>query len=140
MKTRAQASLEYMVMLAISLAVFAAILYVTKPLIATSSSPIGVDSAFRAVNKMKEAADFIYVHGHPSKTQISVYIPPNVERISLDNNNSINVRVALGEYYTDIYEVTRGKVYGNLSSLRREGYYVLNVESQPDNTINITIY
>jgi len=138
MSVKAQASLEYMVMLGISLAVFAAILYVTNNLISTSSAQIGVDSAFRAVVKMREAADFIYVHGHPSKTQINVYIPPNVEKVSVDNNNSISVRIALGQYYTDIYEVTKGKVYGNLSSLQREGYYVLNVESQPDNTINIT--
>jgi len=136
---KAQASLEYMVMLAISLAVFAAILYVTNNLIATSSAQIGVDSAFRAAVKIKEAADFIYVHGHPSKTQINVYIPPNIEQVSIDNNNSISVRIGLGQYYTDIYQVTKGRIYGNLSSLKREGYYVLDVESQPDNTINVTV-
>ena len=138
MNAKAQASLEYMVMLAISLAVFASILYVTNNLIATSSSQIGVDSAFRAALKIRESADFIYVHGHPSKTQVNVYIPPNIENVTIDNNNSINVRIAMGSYYTDIYEVTKGKVYGDLTVLKREGYYVLNVESQQDNTINIT--
>ena len=138
MVMKGQASLEYMVMLAISLAIFAAILYATNNLISTSSSQMGVDSAFKAVVKIKEAADFIYVHGHPSKTQVSVYIPPNIENITIDNNNSIDVRIAMGQYYTDIYEVTKGSIYGNLSGLKREGYYLLNVESQPDNTINIT--
>jgi len=139
MDKRAQASLEYMVMLALSLGIFASILYVVSNLISTSSVQIGLDSAVRASTRLREAADFIYVHGHPSKTQINVYIPPNVEEVSIVDNKTINIRVSVKDAYTDIYEMAKGTVVGDLSSMGREGYYVLSVESNPDDTINVTV-
>jgi uncharacterized protein (UPF0333 family) len=135
---RGQASLEYMVMLALSLAVFSAILYVTSTLISTSSAQIGVDSAYRAVEKLRDSADFIYVHGHPSRTQVNIYLPTNVEEVSILNNNTFNIRIGIGPSYTDIYSIARGKVYGDLSTIVREGYYVFRVESSSDTEINIT--
>jgi len=140
MGSKAQASLEYMVMLALSLLIFSAILYVTSILITTSSVQVGVDSAYRAVDKLRTASDFIYVHGHPSRTEINVYIPPNIENFSIAGvNNSIMARVSVGDSYTDIYGVTKGNVYGDLSAVSREGYYLFRVESTSDNSINITV-
>lgn len=136
---KAQASLEYMVMLALSLGVFAAILYVISTLISTSSTQIGVDSAYRAVDRIGESADFIYVHGHPSKTQINVYIPPNTEEMSIQHN-TVNMRLSVGPSYTDVYTVTRGNLTGNLSAVTHEGYYVFTVESTPRNVVNITVF
>jgi hypothetical protein len=129
-----------MVMLALSLAVFSAVLYVTSILITTASVQVGVDSAHRAVEKIKSASDFIYVHGHPSRTEINVYIPPNIENLSIwDTNNSVCARVSVGQSYTDIYGVTKGKIYGDLSQVNKEGYYVLRVESTSADSINITV-
>jgi len=139
MENKAQASLEYMIMLALSLGIFAAILYVVSSLVSTSSVQIGVDSAVRASNRMKEAADFIYVHGHPSKTQINVYIPPNIEGVSIIDNKTINLKVAMRESYTDIYSIAKGTVIGNLTPIQRKGYYVISFESNSDNTINVTV-
>jgi uncharacterized protein (UPF0333 family) len=140
MDSKAQASLEYMIMLALSLTVFSAIIYVTSGLITTSSMQVGVDSAQRAVDKMRSASDFVYVHGHPTRTEINVYIPPNIENLSiLDTNNSIRARVSVGETYTDIYSVTKGKIYGNLAAVEGEGYYVFRVESTSEDAINITV-
>lgn len=138
MKKKAQASLEYMIMLALSLGIFAAMLYVVSTLVTTSSVQIGIDSAIRASNKMREAVDFIYVHGHPSKTQINVYIPPNIEQVEIIDNKTINVRVAVKDSYTDIYDIAKGTIFGNLSSMGKEGYYLISVESNSDNTINMT--
>lgn len=132
-KKRGQASLEYMVMLALSLGIFASILYVTNSLITSSSTQIGADAAFRAVEGIKEASDFIYTHGHPSKTQINVRIPSNIENISI-GNKIVRIGISSGLSYTDIYDVTRGNMTSDLSVICpsgncREGYYVLNVES-----------
>lgn len=128
-----QASIEYMVMLAISLGIFAAILYVTNALITSSITQIGADAAFRAVQGIKEASDFIYTHGHPSKTQINVRIPANIENISIQNK-VVRISISSGLSYTDIYDVTKGNMTSDLSSICpagncREGYYVLNLES-----------
>ena len=130
-----------MIMLALSLVVFSGVLYITSILITTSSTQVGVDSAYRAVERMRSAADFIYVHGHPSRTEINVYIPPNIENLSiLDSNNSIRARISVGKTYTDIYGVTKGRVYGSIHEyVTKEGYYVFRVESTSDDTINITV-
>lgn len=129
-------------MLALSLIVFSSILYVTGVLISTSSIQVGVDSAFRAVEKLRNAADFIYVHGHPSRTELDIYIPPNIEEFGiLDSNNSIRIRVSVGQTYTDIYGVTKGTVYGGdlTNIITREGYYKFRVESTSEDNINITV-
>ncbi len=138
-----QASLEYMVMLGISLTIFAAILYLTTVLISSSTSQIGVDSALRSVERIKEAADFIYIHGHPSKTRINVQVPSNIEDISIQNH-VVKFRIYAGLGYTDIYDVTKGNLTSNLEAICyggycREGYYVLNVESTDLGVINITV-
>lgn len=143
MEKQGQASLEYMVMLGISLAIFAAILYITTMLISSSTSQMGVDSAVRAVEGIKEAADFIYIHGHPSKTRINVQVPSNIEDISIQNH-VVKFSISAGRGYTDIYDVTKGNLTSNITAICpggncREGYYVLDVESTDQDTINITV-
>lgn len=108
-RDKGQAALEYMIMLAISLGAFTMVLYVVSTLIASATSQIGVNSAFRAMEEIKEAADFIYVHGHPSKIQLTVYIPTNIYNISFFADKSINARLDVPPAYTDIYSVVRGK-------------------------------
>jgi len=145
MLKKGQVSLEYMIVLALALGVFAAILYITTMLIVSSSSQLGIDSAVRAVQEIKEAADFIYIRGHPSKTQINVRIPSNIENISI-SNDVVRLRISVADSYTDVYQVTKGSISSNISlicdEVCREGYYLLSVESLPaDNPydVNITV-
>jgi len=126
-------------MLALSLGIFAAMLYVVSTLVTSSGVQIGLDAAIRASNKMREAADFVYVHGHPSKTQVNVYIPPNIERVDILDNKTFNLRLAVRDSYTDVYDIAKGTILGNMSAMRQEGYYVVSVESNSDNTINVTV-
>ena len=128
-----------MVMLALSLGIFIVILYISSSLVSSSSAQIGLDSAYRAVEHIRESADFIYIHGHPSRTQINVYIPPNIENISVINNNTVSARVGVGHYYTDIYSVSRGSLTGNLSTIQREGYYLVNLVSVSDEVVSISV-
>ncbi|MFC2154741.1 hypothetical protein ACFLRC_04600 [Candidatus Altiarchaeota archaeon] len=144
-KFKGQASLEYMVMLALSLAVFSAILYVSSTLLSSSTTQIGVDAAARAVSQVKEATDFIYVHGHPSKTQVNIYVPPNIENVTMANQ-TVAFRISVGLAYTDIYSITKGNVSSDLtlicpppSGTCHEGYYLLNVESTGDSALPVNI-
>ncbi len=138
-RRKAQASLEYMVMLALSLAVFSAILYVSTTLLQGSQTQIGIDAAARAVVQVKEASDFIYVHGHPSKTQVNVYVPPNIEDVYI-GNKTIQFRVSVGRSYTDVYAIAKGNITSEVCPnaeqcmATNEGYYLLNVESVDDAT------
>lgn len=131
---KAQASLEYMVMLAISLGIFATILYVSTFLISTSTTQVSLDTAFRAVETIREASDFIYIHGHPSKIQTQIRIPTNVEELKIANK-SVKLSITSYNSYTDIYEVTKGNLTSDISLICpnqkscKSGNYVFVFES-----------
>jgi hypothetical protein len=144
MHEKSQASLEYIIMLAISLGVFTAILYVVNTMIAGSSSQVGTDSAFRAVEEIKEGVDFVYIHGDPSKTQVTIYIPPNIQSISIDSgvsNREINIRLDVYPSYTDVYAIARTNISAPdlTSKITHEGYYLLDIESDGPSKAKITV-
>lgn len=143
-----QASLEYMIMIALSIGIFAGILYVANSLITGSNAQIGVNAAFRVVEGVREASDFIYTHGHPSKIEINVRIPSNIENITI-HDKVVKVSISSGGSYTDIYEITRGNMTSDLSTMCpsgncHEGTYVLDIESMnpaiSGYDVNVTVY
>lgn len=138
MESRGQVSLEYMTMLGLSLIIFAAVLYVATFLISTSGMQVDVDTAYRAVQGIRESADFIYVHGHPSKIPAEINIPPNVESISIEDK-VVRIRLFVGGSFTDVYAVTKANMTGAYaaseicSPVCGEGRYVLVFQSMdPD--------
>lgn len=139
--SKGQSSLEYMVMLALALGVLTTVLIATTHLISGASSQIGVESADRAASEIKEAADFVYVHGHPSKLRIKVYVPPSVSEagIETENHQTAYFRLDSPPEYTDVYAITRGNITGDLSGINKEGYYVINIESIDNIWANISL-
>ncbi|RLI90855.1 MAG: hypothetical protein DRO89_05075 [Candidatus Altiarchaeales archaeon] len=148
MKNRAQVSLEYMTMLGLSLVIFAGVLYIATTLTSTSRTQIDVDTAYRAVQGIKELADFIYVHGHPSKIQSTIHIPGNVEDLSIEER-VVRIRLSIGESFTDVYAVTKANMTGSSAvneicpaGICTEGYYLMIFESLNQSTpydVNITV-
>lgn len=149
MKNTGQASLEYMVMLGVSLLIFAAIIAYSINMLGNVRSQLSVDSAYKAVEEIKEASDFIYVHGHPSKIRRNIRIPGNIENITVDGS-LVKLRISSTNSFTDIYDITKGnmtatdalgficQVSGG-SIVCREGNYILNFESMESGyTVNIT--
>lgn len=135
MKNKAQSSLEYMVMLALSLIIFAAIITFSMSMLSGVRSQISTDSAFKAVEDMKESADFIYIHGHPSKIRRNIRMPSNVENVTLDGN-LIRITVSVGQSLTDVYDTSKGNITGSdavdylcYGGACREGNYLLSFES-----------
>ncbi len=85
---------------------------------------------------MKEAVDFAYIHGYPTKLTISVYLPPDLDGTrSFIDNKTINLAINVAGEYTDVWRSTRGEigwdVYGESEFPTSEGYYVFVVESTP---------
>jgi hypothetical protein len=134
-----------MVMLALSLIIFAAIITFSMTMLSGVRSQLASDSAFKAVEEIKESADFIYVHGHPSKIRRNVRIPANVENVTL-NGSLIRISVSTGQSYTDIYDITKANItavdamsYLCYGGVCREGNYLLNVESIDSTGYNVNI-
>jgi uncharacterized protein (UPF0333 family) len=147
-KNKGQVSLEYMVMLGVSLLIFATIIAYSLNMLGSVKSQLSVDTGYKAVEEIKEAADFIYVHGHPSKIRRSVSVPAGVENISIDGH-VVRIQVSTGYQVTDIYDVTKG----NMTATEflafvcppaggcRQGTYIIDLQSMPlssNYTVNIT--
>jgi len=102
-----------------------------------SEKHLDIDAAERAVNELKRAADFVYIHGHPTKLAVSVYLPPDIEfGESFIENNTINLAMEVTQGHTDVWRRARGDVFGTVPS--SEGYYVFTVESTEDGEIEIS--
>ncbi len=140
--------MEYLVLTGFTMLVLLILLVAAYNRINSSEKEIDINSAERAVTRMKEAADFVYIHGHPTKLKISVYIPSDIDETrSFIANKTINLAVNVAGSHTDVWRSTRGEVgwdlYGSSTAFpSKEGYYVLTVESTDyesvyNGTINI---
>jgi len=129
--------MEYLVLTGFTILILAILLVAAYSKIGQSQKQIDINLAESAVNEMKRAADFVYIHGHPTKLIISVHIPQDVEPgESFIENNTINIAVRVGDTHTDVWRTTRGDVAGTLELT--EGYYTLIVESSEDGEIEIS--
>lgn len=134
MERRGQAAVEYLVLTGFTMLLLMVLLVASYSKVSASEKQIAVDSARRAVSALKAAADFVYVHGHPTKLTVSVYLPPDLEPSgTFVGNGTVNLAVRVGSGHTDVWESTRGEVgwdlQGSSSFPSSEGYYVFVVES-----------
>jgi uncharacterized protein (UPF0333 family) len=123
-----QAAMEYLVLTGFMLLILSILLVAAYNKINQSEKHLDINAAERAVNELKRAADFVYVHGHPTKLSVSVYLPVDINPAeSYIGNNTINIAMRSSSTYTDVWRRARGEVTGNWPSA--EGYYVFEVSS-----------
>ena len=134
-------------MLGLSLLILGAIMFIVTTLMNTSETQIGINSVCRAVQGIKEASDFVYVSGYPSRIKKMIYVPDNIENITL-RGRLIKMRVPVEDAYTDIYAITKGNrtksasLNNTLISNPSKGSYVLVFKSLPIESgfdVNVTI-
>jgi len=142
---KGQAAMEYMTMIGLSLLILMGLLVVVYFMTTSASDQMNMNTAHEAVNKLKEKADFVYIHGHPTTITVYANIPENVEESNLNTyigspggveGRTINIGMKIGEEVNDIYAVTKGTVVGEFPETK--GYYVFVLESTAGGTINIT--
>ncbi len=130
--------MEYLILTGFTMLILAILLVAAYTKISGSEKQVDIDSAEKAVNRIKEAVDFAYIHGYPTKLTISVYLPPDLDGArSFIDNRTINLAINVGKEYTDVWRSTKGEigwdVYREPPSEfpTSEGYYVFIVESTP---------
>jgi len=128
--------MEYLILTGFTMLILSILLVAAYTKIAGSEKQVDIDAAERAVNRIKEAADFAYIHAHPTKLTISVYLPPDLDGAhSFIDNRTINLAINVAGDYTDVWRSTKGAigwdVYGESEFPTSEGYYVFVVESTP---------
>lgn len=135
--------MEYLVLTGFMMLILSVLLVAAYLKIGQSEKHLDIDAAERAVNELKRAADFVYVHGHPTRLTLSIYLPADMEpEASFVENNTIDIAMRVGETYTDVWRRTRGAVlwdfYGSGEMPSTEGYYLFVVESTGTGEISIS--
>lgn len=143
MKRPGQAAMEYLVLTGFTMLILMVLLVAAYSKMSSSEKQIEMNAAERAVNKLMETADFIYIHGHPTKLTVSVYFPKDISHSYVDNN-TINLAMNVRGDHTDVWRSTRGKVGWDLEGVTdfpsSEGYFIFVVESTDyDSIYNGTI-
>jgi uncharacterized protein (UPF0333 family) len=133
---KGQAAVEYLVLTGFTMLFLMILLVASYTRMSASEKQIDMNSAEKAVNRMKEAVDFVYIHGHPTKLTISVYLPKDIDPDnSFIANSTINLAMRSASTHTDVWRPTLSDAawdaYGDSSFPSSEGYYNFIVESTP---------
>ena len=146
MKTqKGQAAIEYLILTGFMLLILVILLIAAYSRMSGTEMQVDTDASERAVLRLQEAADFVYIHGHPTKLTIQVYFPNNLlASETFIGNNTINLAMFNRVSHSDVWATTRGDVGWDLAGTSnmptREGYFVLVVEStDPQGIYNGTI-
>lgn len=128
--------MEYLILTGFMMLILSILLVASYLKIGQSQKHLDIDSAEKAVNEIKRAADSVYVEGHPTKLTVSVYLPKDMDPAhSFIGNKTINIAMSIGDSHTDVWRSTRGEIgwdlYGSSQMPTTEGYYTLIVESTP---------
>jgi len=145
---KGQAAIEYLVLTGFTLVILMILLVSAYTKISSSETVADVSTLQNAVSKLKEASDFVYIHGHPTKLTVNVYLPGLIDQSnSFIGNKTINFAAATRAGPTDVWASTRGEIgwdlFGSSSLPSTEGYYLFIVESTAYGSLNngtINIY
>jgi len=140
--------MEYMLLMSLALLLLSIVLYTLVSQMSSVSTEMNVDSAQKAINRLKDKSNFIYVLGHPSRTEARINIPSNVEEFYA-SDDLILMRVSIGSFagdaHTDVYGVVRGNLTADFNSICAPGCspgnYIMVIEytPPPSNVINLTV-
>ncbi len=129
-KKKAQAGLEYIILLALLLAALVPIFIYSMD---TSSVSIRTIQSREAVQRIANAADALYRLGG-GKTTVYVYMPSGVESYSI-SQKIIKLTLRIGEGTGDIFARTEGDVSGTI--VISEGYKNIPIRAFSNGTVVI---
>jgi|GEM_PF-2302881 hypothetical protein len=110
MHRKGQSSLEQLLVTALGLAFIALIFYFA---ISFATDNIRAAQGKDAVEKLANAADYVYSLGPGSKDTVNLFLPEGVEFLNTSGNR-IHLRISLSSGSTDIFANTKTAIIGSL--------------------------
>ncbi|MGM5482014.1 MAG: LamG-like jellyroll fold domain-containing protein [Nanobdellota archaeon] len=123
MKTRAQTSVELIIIMAVTLVVLGSVVHLSNDSMGFYHSMIKQQKGKSLLNKLSSSAEMVYHQGYGSKTSVYVNVPKNVKNIALANK-TITILYNTGSKQYRNFDFS---VAGNIPA--QEGGYWLEVES-----------
>jgi uncharacterized protein (UPF0333 family) len=129
---KSQVSMEFlMVMTIIFLMVLPLIIiYLTQS--ESIQQQITSKQAYKAAQKIRDAADEIYYSGYPSKQTINIYIPDRLTGIGFFQNY-INFTFQSGQFDQNIILNSVANLTGNMTAYA--GVHIVTIQALPDSSL-----
>jgi len=132
---KSQVAVEYLIIVSLAFMILIPlILYLNQTFIGYNDDN-KLSRADEAVKKIAHTADWVYSQGPPAKQTIEIFIPKDVEKISLDNK-TIEFKVRTSAGVTDVFYETVAELNGALPST--SGYYFISLTAFQD-YVNISV-
>lgn len=132
---KAQAAIEYMMIISISLVILIPLFFLVNSYISSSKDELKIRALEDGVDSLAEASDMVYFQGYPAKMSISMYIPDGVQSATVSGNLiRVNVRTSSG--ITDIIALTQANMTGVLPT--QSGTHKLKIVAQEDGLVNVS--
>jgi hypothetical protein len=128
-KMKAQASSEFMIIAGFLMAILIPLVIIGFVYPQQGEAQISTSHVTGMAIDIADAAEEVYYVGEPAKTTLKIYVPKNVDSITIVND-SIIFKVKTIHGMTDIVEKLPFNASGNISC--SEGVKILKVESRGD--------
>lgn len=132
---KGQVAIEYLIIISVALIILIPLaLYVNQSLMDYRDNT-KISKAWTAVKKLGESADWVISQGPPAKLTLKIYIPDDVEQISLDSKTFIfKVRTSAG--ISDVFYTTVSELDGSIPT--KSGYYYVSLTAF-SNYVNVSV-
>ncbi len=124
---KGQIAVEYIIMVGFLMALTLPIISLFLEYSRGSQDKIITTQAYNAARKIVDTAETVYSYGEPSRLQISVFFPSNIDSIVL-RNKEVMFKIQTSSGITDVAVYTIANLTGSLSTV--EGTHVITVEAK----------
>ena len=139
MRLKAQASTEIMITVAFVVTIMFPLLLIAYLQSTNVSDQLGVQQAQQTATKIANYADIVGAQGDPARITLQVFMPPNIDNITVGNSTNgigheliINLRTSSG--VTQVVGVTLTKIAGDLTPIAKPGTYFIKIYAQDNCT------
>ena len=132
---KGQVATEYLIIISVALMILIPLALYINQLFMGYRDDTKISRAWTAVKKLGESADWICSQGPPAKLTLEIYIPDDVEEISLSDKTFLfRIRTSAG--ISDIFYTTVSELDGSLPT--KSGYYYVSLTTFP-NYVNVSV-
>jgi len=132
---KSQVAVEYLIIVSVAFMILIPLVLFLNQTFIGYSDDNKLSKADTAVKKIGHTADWVYSQGPPAKQTIEVYIPKDIDGVSL-NNNTIEFKVRTSAGVSDVYYETVAPLNGTIPLT--SGYYFLSLTAFQDH-VNISV-
>lgn len=132
---KAQAAMEYMMIMAISMLILVPLFAVVSSYTSNSKTELRISALEDSVENLADTAEMVYSQGHPAKMTTDFYVPEGIVYTDLAEHR-ISARAQTTAGPTDLSASTTANLTGSLP--QSPGNYPVRVKMTDSGVVNIT--